>query len=99
MSATCSIVGDKKVHFHPTKCMYQVSTLCILHCSFSYLNLGEDKVSEVNIFRSCIALKKTATHAALVWSLAIRFARSNSNCREGKHTEVNIFFSAFGAGI
>ena len=46
VSVTCSIVGDKKVHFHPTKCMYQVSTLSILHCSSSYLNLlGEDKVS------------------------------------------------------
>ena len=67
MSATCSIVRDKKVHFHPTKCTYQVSTLCILHCSFSYLNLlGEDKVSEVDIFRSCIALKKTATRATRV---------------------------------
>ena len=82
----CSIAGDKKVHFHPTKCTYQVSTLSIFQCSPSYLNfLGEDKVSEDDIFRSCIALKKTATRAALVWSLPIRFARSNSNCQERKH--------------
>ena len=72
--------------------MYQVSTQCILHCSFSYLNLlGEDKVSEVDIFCSCIALKKTATCAALVWSLAIRFVRSNSNCRERKHKWIYFF--------
>ena len=81
-----SVVGDKKVHFHLIKCTYRVSTICIFHCWLSYLNfLGEDKVSEVDIFGSCIALKKTATRAALVWLLAIRFARWNSNCCERKH--------------
>ena len=89
----CSVVGDKKVHFHLTKCTYQVSTICIFHCWLSYLNfLGEDKVSEVDIFGSCIALKKTATHAALVWLLVIRFARWNSNCRERKHKGIYFFW-------
>ena len=86
VSVTCSVVGDKKVHFCPQKCTYQVSTLCILHCSLYYLNfLSEDKVSEVDILRSCIALKKTATLEALVRLLAMCFVRSNSNCRERKH--------------
>ena len=93
---TCSIVGDKKVHFHPTKCTYQVSIYLSLLAFL--LKFSSAKVNEVDIFRPCIALKKTATRAGLVWSLAIRFAQWNSNCRERKHKWIYIFLP-FGAGI
>ena len=79
----CSIVGDKKVHFHPTKCTYQVSMYLSL-IAFLLKFSRRRKVSEVDIFRPCIALKKTATRAGPVWSLAIRFAQWNSNCRESR---------------